>query len=203
MQKRIAIDLNDVVRDYSGQFINCYQKLIDPKFEMKDEDITSFDFSECFPFKSKSEYNNFKYTDAAFELHARAEMTDNRLQGVLTDWTDNILTNLDVDEDPEVFFFSPFELGITISATLSFLAAHGVRAREYYFPVNSMTIYDKCDILITANPNLVKNCPEDKTVIMINRPYNKNVETKYLFRNLFEVIKDEDETIIKLIEGKE
>jgi 5'(3')-deoxyribonucleotidase len=203
MQKRIAIDLNDVVRDYSGQFINCYQKLIDPKFEMKDEDITSFDFSECFPFKSKSEYNNFKYTDAAFELHARAEMTDNRLQGILTDWTDNILTNLDVDEDPEVFFFSPFELGITISATLSFLAAHGVRAREYYFPVNSMTIYDKCDILITANPNLVKNCPEDKTVIMIDRPYNKNVETKYLFRNLFEAIKDEHETIIKLIEGKE
>lgn len=203
MQKRIAIDLNDVVRDYSGQFINCYQKLIDPKFEMKDEEITSFDFSECFPFKSKSEYNDFKYTDAAFELHARAEMTDARLQGVLTDWTDNILTNLDVDEDPEVFFFSPFELGITISATLSFLAAHGVRAREYYFPVNSMSIYDKCDILITANPNLVENCPEGKTVIMIDRPYNKNVETKYLFRNLFEAIKDEDETIIKLIEGKE
>lgn len=203
MKKRIAIDLNDVVRDYSGQFINCYQKLIDPKFEMKDEEITSFDFSECFPFKSKSEYNDFKYTDAAFELHARAEMTDARLQGVLTDWTDNILTNLDVDEDPEVFFFSPFELGITISATLSFLAAHGVRAREYYFPVNSMSIYDKCDILITANPNLVENCPEGKTVIMIDRPYNKNVETKYLFRNLFEAIKDEDETIIKLIEGKE
>ena len=203
MKKRIAIDLNDVVRDYSGQFINCYQKLIDPKFEMKDEEITSFDFSECFPFKSKSEYNDFKYTDAAFELHARAEMTDARLQGVLTDWTDNILTNLDVDEDPEVFFFSPFELGITISATLSFLAAHGVRAREYYFPVNSMSIYDKCDILITANPNLVENCPDGKTVIMIDRPYNKNVETKYLFRNLFEAIKDEDETIIKLIEGKE
>lgn len=202
MKKRIAIDLNDVVRDYSGQFINCYQKLIDQKFEMKDEEIISFDFSECFPFKSKSEYNNFKYTDAAFELHARAEMTDARLQGVLTDWTDNILTNLDVDEDPEVFFFSPFELGITISATLSFLAAHGVRAREYYFPVNSMSIYDKCDILITANPNLVENCPEGKTVIMIDRPYNKNVETKYLFRNLFEAIKDEDETIIKLIEGK-
>ena len=168
MKKRIAIDLNDVVRDYSGQFINCYQKLIDPKFEMKDEEITSFDFSECFPFKSKSEYNDFKYTDAAFELHARAEMTDARLQGVLTDWTDNILTNLDVDEDPEVFFFSPFELGITISATLSFLAAHGVRAREYYFPVNSMSIYDKCDILITANPNLVENCPDGKTVIMIH-----------------------------------
>lgn len=202
MHKRIAIDLNDVVRDYSGQFINCYQRLIDPKFEMKDEDIESFDFSQCFPFKSKSDYNDFKYNDAAFELHARAEMTDSRLQGVLTDWTDNILVSLDVEEDPEVFFFSPFELGITISATLSFLAAHGVRAREYYFPVNSMAIYDKCDILITANPNLIENCPDDKTVVKIERPYNKKVEAKYSFRNLFEAIKDEDETIIKLIESK-
>jgi hypothetical protein len=202
MKKRIAIDLNDVVRDYSGQFINCYQKLIDPKFEMKDEEITSFDFSECFPFNSKTEYNDFKYSDAAFELHARAEMTDNRLQGVLSDWTENILTNLDVDEDPEVFYFSPFELGITIQSTLSFLAAHGVRAREYYFPVNSMSIYDKCDILITANPNLIENCPEDKTVIRIERPYNKDVETKYSFKNLFEAIKDEDELLIKMIENK-
>lgn len=202
MKKRIAIDLNDVVRDYSGQFINCYQKLIDPKFEMKDEEITSFDFSECFPFNSKTEYNDFKYSDAAFELHARAEMTDNRLQGVLSDWTENILTNLDVDEDPEVFYFSPFELGITIQSTLSFLAAHGVRAREYYFPVNSMSIYDKCDILITANPNLIENCPEDKTVIRIERPYNKDIETKYSFKNLFEAIKDEDELLIKMIENK-
>lgn len=202
MKKRIAIDLNDVVRDYSGQFINCYQKLIDPKFEMKDEEITSFDFSECFPFNSKTEYNDFKYSDAAFELHARAEMTDNRLQGVLSDWTENILTNLDVDEDPEVFYFSPFELGITIQSTLSFLAAHGIRAREYYFPVNSMSIYDKCDILITANPSLIENCPEDKTVIRIERPYNKDVETKYSFKNLFEAIKDEDELLIKMIENK-
>lgn len=200
--KRIAIDLNDVVRDYSGQFINCFQKLIDPKFEIKDEELTSFDFSEVFPFKSKNDYNDFKYTDAAFELHARAEMTDNRLQGILADWSENILTNLDVDEDPEIFYFSPFELGPTIQSTLSFLAAHGVRAREYYFPVNSMSIYDKCDILITANPNLIENCPEDKIVIKIERPYNKTIKTKFSFKNLFEAIKDENETIIKLIEDK-
>lgn len=202
MNTRIAIDLNDVVRDYSGQFLNCYQKLINPRFEIKDEEITSFDFSEIFPFNGKTSYNEFKYSDAAFELHARAEMTDNRLQGVLSDWTENILTNLDVDEDPEVFYFSPFELGPTIQSTLSFLAAHGIRAREYYFPVNSMTIYDKCDILITANPKLIENCPEGKTVIRIERPYNKEMEAEYSFPNLFDAIKDENETIIKLIENK-
>lgn len=200
--KKIAIDLNDVVRDYSGQFIGCYQRIIDPTFEIKDEDLKSFDFSEVFPFGSKNEYNEFKYSDAAFELHARAELTDNRLQGALTDWTEKVLTELDVDEDPEVFYFSPFELGVTIPSTLSFLAAKGIRAREYYFPVNSMTIYDKCDIVITANPNLIANCPEGKSVIKIERPYNENVKTKYSFKNLFDAIRDENETIIKIIEEK-
>lgn len=200
--KRIAIDLNDVVRAYSTQFIVCYQKLINPHFEIEDSELVSFDFSEIFPFATKEDYNNFKYADAAFELHARAEMTDNRLQGLLTDWTDKILKNLDTDEDPEVFYFSPFELGATISGTLSFLSGHGLRAREFYFPVNSMSIYDKCDIMITANPNLIENCPEDKVVIKIERPYNKEVETKYSFSNLFEAIKDENETIIKIIEEK-
>ena len=56
--------------------------------------------------------------------------------------------------------------------------------------------------MITANPNLIENCPEDKVVIKIERPYNKEVETKYSFSNLFEAIKDENETIIKIIEEK-
>lgn len=198
--KRIGIDINDVVRDYTGQFILSYQKLIDPCFEIEDLDITSFNFEEVFPFKSKGEYNDFKYNDAAFELHARAELTDGRLQGTLTDWMETVLTNLDVEEDPQVFFFSPFELGPTISATLSFLAARGIRAREFYFPVNSMDMYDKCDIMITANPNLIKNCPEGKTVIKIERPYNKDIETEYSFPNLFTAIRDENETIVKIIE---
>lgn len=202
MRKRIAIDLNDVVRDYTGQFIACYQKLINPRFEIKDEDIVSFDFSEAFPFSSMNEYYDFKYNDAAFELHGRATVMDNKLRGALLDWTDNVLVNLDVEEDPEVFFFSPFELGTTISATLSFLAAQGIRAREFYFPVNSMTIYDRSDIVITANPNLIENCPDGKTVIKIERPYNKDVESKYSFGGLFDVIRDENETVVKIIEGK-
>jgi hypothetical protein len=64
-----------------------------------------------------------------------------------------------------------------------------------------MTIYDRCDILITANPNLIKNCPEGKTVVKINTPYNADVECRYSFDSLLGAIKDENETIIKIIEG--
>ena len=198
---RIGIDINDVIRDYTGQFVKCYKKMIDPKFEKEASDIGSFDFVEEFNFGSESEYQNFKYTDAAFEIHARAEMTDSRLYGALTDWVDNVLKSLDIDEDPEVFYFSPFELGLTIPSTLSFLASHGLRVREYYFPVNSMEMYDKCDIMITANPNLISKCPEGKRVFKINAPYNKDAESEFSFNSLYDVIKDPEERIIKEIEN--
>jgi hypothetical protein len=197
---RIGIDINDVIRDYTGQFIKCYKKMIDPKFEKEVSDIESFDFVEEFNFGSESEYQDFKYTDAAFEIHARAEMKDSRLYGALTDWVDNVLKSLDIDEDPEVFYFSPFELGLTIPSTLSFLASHGLRVREYYFPINSMEMYNKCDIMITANPNLISKCPEGKKVFKINTAYNKDVESEFSFDSLYDVIKDPEEKIIKEIE---
>lgn len=47
---KIAIDINDVVRDYTNQFIKCYQKIVDPSFEITQEEITDFDFLTCFLF---------------------------------------------------------------------------------------------------------------------------------------------------------
>lgn len=198
---RIGIDINDVIRDYTGQFIKCYKKMVDPKFEKDVSDIESFDFVEEFGFGSKSEYQDFKYTDAAFEIHARAEMKDGRLYGALTDWIENVLKSLDTEEDPEVFYFSPFELGLTIPSTLSFLASHGIRAREYYFPVDSSEIYDKCDIMITANPNLISKSPESKKVFKVNMPYNKDVVCEFSFDTLYDIIRDKEEKIIKEIEN--
>lgn len=200
MKTRIGIELNDVIRDYKGQFIECYKKQIDSKFELKDENIDSFDFYEIFPFDSRLEFNEFKYTDAAYDLNALAPLTDSRLLGLLNNWTENILKNLDVDEDPDVIFFSAFEIGTTIPATLGFLADKGIKVREYYFPVDSLTIYDKCDIVITANPNIIKNCPEGKTVMKIEQPYNKDVECEYTFASLCDLLRDTNNTLIKLIE---
>ena len=71
----------------------------------------------------------------------------------------------------------------------------GSRVREYYFPIDSSTIWDRCDVLITANPNLIQNCPSDKVVIAITKPYNKDIQTKYRFDTLMDVINDKNETI--------
>ena len=200
---KIAIDINDVLRDFTTQFKNYYIKGIDPSFEIEDKDINSFDLSEVFPFKDKNAYYMFRYIDYAFELYGRAEAMDKMLPYRFNDWTQKTLRNLDKENIPEIMLVSPFEIGKSIQSTYSFLSKISSSVREVYFPIDSYTICDRCDILITANPNLIENVPEGKIVIKIDTPYNKSVECKYSFKSLMDVITDENETVIKILTGEE
>ena len=204
---KIAIDINDVVRDYTNQFIKCYQKIVDPSFEITQEEITDFDFFNVFPFldsngnKNKDLYYRFKYEDAAYDLFGRAETTEKRLSSEMTLRLQNTLRNFEYDKIPDILFVSPFEMNLSIQSTLSFLARIGTRVREIYFPTNSLTIWDKCDILITANPNLIENVPKGKIVFKIKTPYNSNTKTKYEYDNLIDIIHDSNNNLEKLIEN--
>lgn len=198
----IGVELNDVIRDYTGQFIECYKKIVDSNFDKKVEDVDSFELYDVFPFDSKLDYQEFRYVDAAYDLNALAPLVDSRLLGLVNNWTENILKNLDVDEDPEIIFFSALEIGATIPATLGFLSDKGFKVRDYYFPLDSTRIYEKCDVVITANPNIITACPENKTVIKIKTPYNNEVETKYMFDSMYDLLTDSENTFVKLIEQK-
>lgn len=46
----IAIDINDVIRDFTRQFIKYYQKVINPSFEIEYDDVNDFEFTNIFPF---------------------------------------------------------------------------------------------------------------------------------------------------------
>lgn len=199
--KRIAIDINDTLRDNLLQFKNCYKKWVDNEFDIDIKDIKDFDLMKSFPFESKNDFNDFKYNSYAYELFARAEVTDKMLPYRLNDWLQNDMRNFDEGKNPEILFFSPFELGLTIQATYSFLSKIGCRCREMVFPIDSNKMWDRCNIMITANPNLLKNVPEGKVAIKIKAPYNEDVECEYTFDSLIELIQDKDETINKLIEA--
>lgn len=203
----IAIDINDVIRDYTRQFIKYYQKVIDPSFKIEYDEVDDFDFMNVFPFLDKNgepdivEYYKFKYDDCAFELFGRSNVMERTLPTDFNLWTQNTLKNFTEDKIPNVILVSPFEMNLSIQSTLSFLSRIGVRVREYYFPTDSQTIWDRCDILITANPNLIKNKPENKVAVKINAPYNKEAEADYTFDGLCDVMNDENKTILKLIEN--
>lgn len=205
--KRIAIDVNDVLRDYTRQFANMYKKVIDNSFDISYEEINDFNFLNIFPFLDEDGnadmmlFNKFKYEDCSFEIYGRAEAMDRMLPADFNLWTQNTLRNFDDEKLPEIIIFSPFEMNLSIQSTLSFLARFGVRIREIHFPVDSVKMWDKCDIMITANPNLLNAKPDGKVSIKINAPYNTEAKGDYEFDSMLDVIHDENNTIINLIEN--
>ena len=200
---RLVIELNDVIRDYTTQFKTYYKKGIDPYFEIEDEKINSLEYEEVFPFKDNDEYIKFRFIDYPFELNGRAEPMEKMLPYKLTYWLQNALRDMDEELVPEVAFAGINEAALTIQATYFFLSKIQTRVREVFFPKTYDELWNKCDMLITANPHLIENAPEGKIVIKIERPYNKDIPCKYTFKSLTDVIDDEKETVIKLICGEE
>ena len=205
--KRIAIDINDVLRDYTRQFANMYKKIIDNSFDIQYEKINDFNFLNIFPFLDEDGnadmmlFNKFKYEDCSFEIYGRAEAMDRMLPADFNLWTQNTMRNFDDEKIPEIILFSPFEMNLSIQSTLSFLARFGIRTREILFPIDSIKMWDKCDVMITANPNLLEWKPNDKVSIKINAPYNKEAKGDYEFDSMLDLIHDENNTLIKLIEN--
>ena len=206
MRKRIAIDINEVLRDFLRQFANMYKKTIDSSFDVEYESIDDFNLLNIFPFLDSNgnadiyRFNKFKYEDCAFEIYGRAEAMDRMLPAEFNLWTQNTMRNFDEEILPEIIIFSPFEMNLSIQSTLSFLARFGIRVREIHFPTDSITMWDKCDIMITANPNLLEWKPEDKISFKINAPYNKDSKGTYEFNSMLDIIHDENNTLIKIIE---
>jgi len=204
---RIAIDINDVLRDYTRQFADVYKKFIDNKFDIPYEDINDFDFFNIFPFYDdegnldRELLDKFKYEDCAFEIYGRAQAMDRMLPSDFNLWTQNTMRNFDDDKVPEIILFSPFEMNLSIQSTLSFLARFGIRVREIHFPIDSFKMWEKCDIMITANPNLINATPKDKISFKIKTPYNTEAKGTYEFNSMYEIITDSNNTLINLIEN--
>lgn len=202
----IGIDINDVIRDNIYQFIYIYNKFIDPNLEVEYEDVDDFNFLNIFPFKDKNgmididSFNRFKYETYAFELFGRANECDKRLPPQLNLWLQNTMRNFDEEKLPEIVLFSPFEMNLSIQATLQFISRLGLRFRNIIFPVDSYKMWDSCDVIITANPNLLDAKPEDKVSFKVNTPYNKGSKGTYEFDSMLDIIQDEKDTLVKLVE---
>jgi len=195
---KIAIDLNDVVRDFSNNFLKYYVEGYNHEFDLSEFEFWSNDMSAVFPFKSKASYNNFVYNDFAFELFGKCPVCSRRLESELNDWTEQTLKDIDTDEEIELMFVSPMEYGLSIGNTYFFLSKLGTKIREAYFPTDSATIWNKCDVLITANPNLLEKKPEGKIAIKINTDYNKESNADYSFKDLSEFLKNNENVKIFL-----
>ena len=172
---KIAIDLNDVIRAYTKNFAKVYKREYNREIDEDNLEVTTNDLSKVFHFDSDAEYRRFVYEDFPFEIFGKCETINKQTATYFNKWMEE-LKNLDVDEEINVMIVSTMEYGLTIQSTYFFLSKIGCRVREIYLPTDSTTIWDRCDLLVTANPKLLKNKPEDKKVIKIETDYNRDIE---------------------------
>lgn len=190
---RICITLDDVIRAKTRQFAKIYNKFVDSSFEIDEDAMTTNDYCEVFNFESKKEYFTFLYTDYPFEIFGEADVVEKMLDKNLNLW--HMAINNDVEEGEEkheLILANPFEFNASIGYTFFFLSKIATRVREIYLPSDSLTIWDKCDLLITADPKLIANKPEGKKCVKISMPYNAELETDMTYATLAELISDEN-----------
>jgi len=201
---KIAIDLNDVIRDFSNNFLRYYIERYNHEFDLDEFEFWSNRLCDVFPFNSEAAYHNFMYNDFAFELFGKCGVCSRNLEAELNTWTEKTIKDIDLDDKIELMFVSPMEYGLSIGNTYFFLSKLGTKIREVYFPKNSETIWDKCDVLITANPDLLNSKPDSepiKTSVKIKMDYNKDCYADYEFPSFSSFLTNPD-NIKKIIENE-
>lgn len=187
----IGIELNHVVRDINSQILKYYSK--DINFIDIDEVDKEDDISKYCTFESKKAKNDFIYIDYPYEIFGCAKTMEKHLSVMITNWLSDI-ENIE-DEDIQIVFYSLYEEALTIQSTFFFLSKTGTRIREVFFPKNISEIWNRCDVVITANNEILTNdAPQDKKLIGIRRTFNQSIDSKaaLTYDNLSDIIEDEE-----------
>lgn len=184
---RIGIELNGVLRDTLKKIQQEYEKwFIDNPFKEEEEfeyqvysDVTSLDIGKHLKFKNEDELYDFLYKEHTMEIFGHAGSVE---PSGLLDLNDFYL---DMRDDHDIQIVSD-EIGKSKPASLFFISKFGclVECVRFYSESTINSLWNSIDILLTANPNLLLNHPENKIVIKFETIYNKEIESKYAITSL-------------------
>lgn len=204
--KRIGIEINGVLRDTIGKFSQLYEKhMIDEKeeapktyeldmsgnteelipkedFEYKIlSEVTSLNLMDHFRFNDENELYSFMYEDFAMQIFGHAGSSETFSFNDLNEFY------LKYRDENELLIVSD-EMGKSKPASLFFLSKFGCLLEKIKFYSNTTinSMWDEIDILLTANPSLLLEKPNNKIVVKYNTPYNKNVDCEYEIDSLKE-----------------
>lgn len=186
----IGVELNHVVRNINRQILKCYAKEFDPSMEWDELDDKVDVFDEYCKFKSKYEKSNFLYVDYPYEIFSCSSAMNKNLPRDINNWLSE-LTNRE-DEEFRVIYYSLYEDALTIQSTFFFLSKIGTRVREVFFPKDVDEIWRHCDVVITANNEVLNSKPINKQTVKIigNGNENSNSKGDMEYDSLISVIKD-------------
>lgn len=202
---RIKFTLDDVMRDKMKSFVkeyNHYNETVKNGVEKIDEEsfvATSADLHEMFKFKTKKEFNDFLYSNYAFEIFGAAETKELALDKKFNNWLLEVQDAFDeADRKVDFSWVSMNENNQSIGATYFYLSKIATRIRKAIFPVDTADVWKDCDVLVTADPSLLKDKPDGVVTVRIETEYNKNVMGNFSYPSLSALI-DDKEFIKKLV----
>ena len=189
---RIAIEINGVLRNTIGKIEQTYQKfLIDKTDGIEDEKsfkyemnlpVSSLTLQDHFKFENDEELYSFLYEEFPMEIFGHSQSTEYSSFNDLNDIYVNLRDNHDL-------IIVSDEMGKSKPASLFFLSKFGCQLEKVKFysnlTINSM--WNEIDVLLTSNPALLLEHPEDKILIKYHTDYNKQIDIKYSITELKEL----------------
>lgn len=189
---RIGIELNGVLRDTLKKIQQEYEKwYIENPFKEDEEndfkyevisDLSSLDISNHLKFRDNDELYDFLYKEHTMEIFGHAGSVE---PSGLLDFNDFYL---DMRDEHDILIVSD-EIGKSKPASLFFISKFGclVESVKFYSESTINSLWNSVDVLLTANPNLLLNHPEDKVIIKFNTVYNKDIEFEHNISSLKEL----------------
>jgi hypothetical protein len=191
---RIGIEMNGVLRDTILKFRQLYEKFnidLEPELEEGEEPvfkyeviepIDSLDLLKHFTFPSKDEFYSFMYEEHPMEIFGHSPSVEMSTMNDLNEFYYEMRDNHDISIVSD-------EIGKSKPASLFFLSKFGclIEKVKFYSESTIDSMWNEIDVLLTANPNLLLNCPKDKKVIKFETEYNKQVDSDLSITTLKEL----------------
>ncbi len=183
---KIGITINEVLRDFIGQFAYTYNKYIE-EIDITNDDITSFNLIEHFKFDDINKLNRFLYLEAPLEIFGHADQMSDGLMNHFN----NFLTEIGDEGEHEIILISR-EVEKSIPSTFFFLSKTGCRIKNIKFVLNYDEKWEDVDVLITANPKTLELKPSGKISIKVKTSYNNDASSDYELDSLLDFINNEE-----------
>ena len=188
---RIAIEINGVLRNTIGKIEQTYQKFyIDKTDGIDDEDsfkhtmnlpVDSLELKNHFSFQTDEELFSFLYEEFPMEIFGHSQSSEYSTFNDLNEIYLNLRDNHDL-------LIVSDEIGKSKPSSLFFLSKFGCLMEKIKFYSNSTinSMWGEIDVLLTSNPALLLEHPEDKIVIKYHTEYNKHINSTHSITQLNE-----------------
>jgi hypothetical protein len=198
---RIGVELNGVLRDTLKKIQQEYEKwYVDNPFSEDDSedkfeyevisDLTTLNITSHLKFRDENDLYDFLYKEHTMEIFGHAGSVEVSGMMDLNDFY------LDTRDNHDTIIVSD-EIGKSKPASLFFISKFGclVESVKFYSESTIKSLWDSVDILLTANPKLLLNHPENITVIKFNTTYNSDIKTEHSISSIKELKLKIDEIV--------